>query len=61
MTEQHIIRSSSEKADSGSRSQLLMPIMEGNTLERDDVSGFLAGRLSLPEERHDHIPGARWS
>lgn len=61
MAEQHIRQSNSEKADSGSRSQLLMPIMEGNTLERDDVSGFLAGRLSLPEERHDHVQTARWS
>ncbi len=38
---------SGEKRDYGFRSQLLMPVVEGNTLESDDVSGFLGGRLTI--------------
>lgn len=55
MAERDFRPRNSEKADSGFRSSLLMPIMEGNTLERDDVSDFLAGRLSAVEE-HDLNP-----
>jgi hypothetical protein len=38
-----------EKAASGLRSHLLMPVIDGHALEEEDVSSFLAGRLSLEE------------
>jgi hypothetical protein len=52
MTERDSRPRSREKADSGFRSSLLMPIMEGNTLEREDVSDFLAGRLSPADDQN---------
>jgi hypothetical protein len=38
-----------EKAALGLRSRLLMPVIDGHALEEEDVSSFLAGRLSLEE------------
>ena len=46
MVERKVIESIRDKLASGVRSPLLMPIMEGNTLESDDVAEFLKGRLS---------------
>ncbi len=45
MVERKVVESVRDRA--GGRSPLLMPIMEGNTLESDDVDEFLKGRLSL--------------
>ena len=50
MTEQTIIQAAGDKAGLGFRSHLLMPVMEGNTLESDDVCSFLAGRLSTEDD-----------
>ncbi|MGO9171293.1 MAG: hypothetical protein ACLP7P_04930 [Rhodomicrobium sp.] len=51
----------SEKVEFSARSQLLMPVMEGNTLESDDVFSFLAGRLSAAGEESDPQPVTRLS
>ncbi len=40
-----------DKAVSNVRSHLLMPIVEGNTLESDDVTEFLKGRLARLREK----------
>ncbi len=45
MTEQHLSEST-ERVATGCRSQLLLPIMEGNTLESEDVAEFLSLRLA---------------
>ncbi len=50
MTEQTIAQANDDVAGLGFRSHLLMPVVEGNTLESDDVCSFLAGRLSSEEE-----------
>jgi len=47
MAEQQIRQFSSVKADLEARSLLLMPVMEGHTLETDDISSFLDGRLCI--------------
>ncbi len=46
MAEQNTAQMTGETSEQGLRSQLLMPVVEGNTLESQDVSSFLAGRLS---------------
>jgi hypothetical protein len=56
MAEQQTRQAGKEKADAIFRPSLLKPIMEGNTLENNDVAGFLAGRLSLGEERSSTRP-----
>jgi hypothetical protein len=38
-----------EKLAAGLRSQLLLPVMEGNTLESEDVAEFLSLRLAAVE------------
>ncbi|MBI4725091.1 MAG: hypothetical protein HY765_08965 [Rhodomicrobium sp.] len=53
MAEQDIGQTSVEKPDLGLRSHLLMPVVEGNTLESGHVSGFLAGRLSISSDESD--------
>ncbi len=55
MTERQTRHTNSDEVATPFRSSLLMPIMEGNTLEQDDVSDFLAGRLSNPEDRNDLV------
>ena len=62
MTEQTIMQAAGDKAGLGFRSHLLMPVMEGNTLESDDVCSFLAGRLSAEEddEQERHRPVVGW-
>ena len=50
MPEQNVTRIDAEKAALGLRSHLLMPIIGGHPLEEEDVSSFLAGRLSMEEE-----------
>ncbi len=50
MTEQTIMQAAFDGAGLGFRSHLLKPVMEGNTLESEDVCSFLAGRLSAEEE-----------
>jgi len=50
MPEQDMTRIDAEKAGLGLRSHLLMPIIDGHALEEEDVSSFLAGRLSPEEE-----------
>ena len=49
------------KAGSGMRSPLLMPIMEGNTLQRDDVNEFLKCRLSLLRDWNPNLPKEKLS
>ena len=49
MPGQNVTRIDAEKAAIGLRSHLLMPIIDGHALEVEDVSSFLAGRLSLEE------------
>jgi len=61
MAEQNMTQITSEKVEFSARSQLLMPVMEGNTLECDDVFSFLAGRLSAAGEESDPQPVARLS
>jgi hypothetical protein len=61
MAERDVRPGSNQKADLASRSHLLMPIMEGNTLGSEDVSGFLAGRLSLADEQEEPRSNARLS
>ena len=46
MIERKVVDSVRDKAASGVRSPLLMPIMAGNTLESGDIAEFLKGRLS---------------
>jgi hypothetical protein len=58
MTEQTIIQAAGDKAGLGFRSHLLMPVMEGNTLESDDVCSFLAGRLSTEDDEQEESD--RW-
>ncbi|MGO8954355.1 MAG: hypothetical protein ACLPWS_04715 [Rhodomicrobium sp.] len=58
MAEQNTSQITGEKVELGARSHLLMPVMEGNTLESEDVSSFLAGRLSAVDEESDPIPGS---
>ena len=49
------------KTGSGMRSPLLMPIMEGNTLQRDDVNEFLKCRLSLLHDWNLDLPKEKLS
>ena len=51
MSEQQIRQISSLRADLGARSLLLMPVMEGHTLETDDISSFLDGRLVIAGDK----------
>jgi len=61
MVERKIVESVRDKTASGGRSPLLMPIMEGNTLESGDVAEFLKGRLSNLREKSSPPPRARLS
>ncbi len=47
MVEQSSQESVRYKTGYAARSPLLMPVMEGNMLRRDDVAVFLKSRLSL--------------
>ncbi len=64
MTEQTITLATGDKTGLGFRSHLLTPVVEGNTLESDDVCSFLAGRLSTEDEEDEHEQGqertGRW-
>ena len=51
MVERKVVDSVRDKVASGVRSPLLMPIMEGNTLESDDIAEFLKVRLSHLREK----------
>jgi len=61
MAEQNLTPPAGDKAEIGIRCRLLMPVMEGNTLESEDVSSFLAGRLSVDGEDSDPLAGIRLS
>ena len=61
MVERKVVESVRDKAGSGVRSPLLMPIMEGNTLASDDVAEFLKVRLSHLREKSSPQPGVRLS
>jgi len=61
MPEQDLRSTSVEKPELGSRSRLLMPVVKGNTLENGDVSGFLAGRLSVEYEEDEPCSASNWS
>jgi hypothetical protein len=56
MTEQNVTRIDAESASLGLRSRLLKPIIDGHALEVEDVSSFLAGRLSMEEEEGERRP-----
>jgi hypothetical protein len=61
MTEQTITQATGDKSALGFRSHLLKPVVEGNTLESDDVCSFLAGRLSAEDdEEEDQERADRW-
>jgi hypothetical protein len=61
MTEQTITQATGDKAALGFRSHLLTPVVEGNTLESDDVCSFLAGRLSAEDdEEEEQARPDRW-
>ena len=61
MVERKVVEGVRDKAASGVRSPLLMPIMEGNTLESDHVAEFLKGRLSHLHEKSAPRPRIRLS
>ena len=61
MAEQHFWQISTGKADPDGRSRLLMPVMEGHTLEDGDIASFLDGRLSSVEEESEAKETARLS
>jgi hypothetical protein len=56
MPEQNVTRIDAEKAALSLRSHLLTPIIDGHALEVEDVSSFLAGRLSMEEEEGGRRP-----
>jgi hypothetical protein len=60
MTEQNSSESV-ERVVVGCRSQLLLPIMEGNTLESEDVAEFLSLRLAANEPAPDASAALRLS
>ena len=47
MAEPNLTQPAADTAEMGFRCRLLMPVIEGNTLEDEDVSSFLAGRLTV--------------
>ncbi len=51
MIERKVVEGVRDKAVTNVRSPLLMPIVEGNTLESDDVVEFLKGRLACLREK----------
>ncbi len=61
MAEQNVTEPTGDKAETGFRCRLLMPVMEGNTLDSEDVSHFLAGRLSADGEDSEPLAGNRLS
>ena len=50
MANQDLTRISAETKEAAFRSLLLLPVMEGNTLETEDVSIFLESRLPASEK-----------
>lgn len=50
MTEREARQGGRERGSFGIRSSLLKPITEAKPLERDDIAGFLAGRLSFVDQ-----------
>ncbi len=61
MAEQNFTQPTGDKAEMGFRCRLLMPVIEGNTLEDEDVSHFLAGRLSANGEDSEPLVRIRLS
>jgi hypothetical protein len=61
MPEQIITAPAVNKALTALRSPLLMPVMEGNTLEDEDISHFLSGRLSPDGDESDPADGRKLS
>lgn len=61
MPEQTVTAPAANKALAALRSPLLMPVMEGNTLEDEDISHFLGGRLSHDGDESDPADGRRLS
>jgi len=59
MTEQDTIQVTYEMAEADFRSHLLMPVMEGHTLDSDDISSFLAVRLAGAGLERDPLPDVR--
>ncbi len=51
MTEHSITQGSEKTSETAQRSHLLKPVMERVGAQVDDVAEFLAGRLSLVEEK----------
>ncbi|MFY9641740.1 MAG: hypothetical protein ACLP02_19650 [Rhodomicrobium sp.] len=50
MAEPNLTQPAADTAEMGFRCRLLMPVIEGNTLEDEDVSHFLSERLSAADE-----------
>ncbi len=61
MAEPNLTQPAADKAEMGFRCRLLMPVIEGNTLEDEDVSSFLAGRLTVDGEDSDRLARRRLS
>ncbi len=61
MIERKVVEGIRDKAISNGRSPLLMPIVEGNTLESNDVAEFLKGRLAHLSEKSSQPPRVRLS
>ncbi|MGO8777794.1 MAG: hypothetical protein ACLQKK_02580 [Rhodomicrobium sp.] len=56
MAESTFTQPAADTAEMGFRCRLLMPVIEGNTLEDEDVSSFLAGRLTVDFEASEPLP-----
>jgi len=52
MANQDMTRIAAESGEAAFRSLLLLPVMEGNTLESEDVSSFLESRLPAGEKEN---------
>ncbi|MFZ0569717.1 MAG: hypothetical protein ACLPJW_17660 [Rhodomicrobium sp.] len=56
MAESTFTQPAADTAEMAFRCHLLMPVIEGNTLEDEDVSSFLAGRLTVDFEASEPLP-----
>ncbi len=61
MAEQEIVRTGGKNGDYEFRSLLLMPVMEGHTLDSEDVSSFLGVRLSEVDDENEPCQEKRLS
>ncbi len=55
MADQNFTTVTSGKSELGFRSLLLLPVVEGNTLDCDDVLSFLESRVHAGEEENGEL------